>query len=109
LLKLGKVRYEPVGIISFEPSDWNCGNRSRARSGNTLCFETSRYYRRYPPVGPPTTSRMLSLSRSLANTLDPDVSSRVLEAIWHVFAEPGTIPGNHVRSEQFDLEAAVVL
>jgi hypothetical protein len=46
---------------------------------------------------------------TLANTLDPDMSSSILEAIRHVFAEPATIPSNHMRSEQFDMEAAVVL
>ena len=51
----------------------------------------------------------VGLSGSLANPLDPDMSSRILEAIRHPFAEPGTIPSNHVWSEQFDLEAAVVL
>ena len=45
----------------------------------------------------------------LANTLDPHMSSSIPKAIRHVFAEPGTIASNHVRSEQFDPEAAVVL
>jgi hypothetical protein len=37
------------------------------------------------------------------------MSSSVPEAIRHVFAKPGSIPSNHVRSKQFDPEAAVVL
>ena len=37
------------------------------------------------------------------------MSSSVPEAIRHVVAEPGTMPSNHVWSEQFDIEAAVVL
>ena len=51
----------------------------------------------------------VGLSGSLANTLDPDMSSSILEAIRHPFAEPVTIASDHVRSKQFDTETAVVL
>ena len=40
-----------------------------------------------------------SFGGSLANTLDPDMSSCIPEAIRHPFVEPGTMPSKHVWSE----------
>jgi hypothetical protein len=114
LLHLGKVRMNRLGS-SLNPVVGIAETAAEHAAEIPLFRNITLLIRKISNPSPLSSSRSaydvknVGLSDSLANTLDPDMSSSILEAIRHPFAEPVTISSDHVRSEQFDTETAVVL